>query len=285
MVRSAISLFIITTTTWALPAHDTRSFRDVQSEVEERMVSDERGQALSLLAHRLKDEKHESVRADLRKLQDQISETFLTEKAMQSYQLGRSLVFSDVPLAISKFNEALQLEPENLAVDAALVRAYLHGGECARALKDSSLALELNENYRPILFTKLQSLVCLQKIKEAEDFLDQKLSDPAVANLVMTQIARAQLALLNHNAETAHNALEKAKSLDSKMPEVYYWLGQAADQEKKDSVLYYRQYLEFCQEPNRDKRTQYELEPRTCLESKSVERLLESRAAKPKGSL
>lgn len=252
------------------------------AEVRELTLKNNRAEAVTKLIQFVRSEKKDSSRyRDALKNLELISETFVTEEAQARYELGRSLTVTDAYAAESRFREALEVEPDNEAIVVAVARAELAQGHCDKVLSDTQDASQKNPFSRKMATVRLQALACLQKGSEFRTLLASSPADLSqLPYSLLLELSRAQMNFFDDKLPAALTALEKAKSLDPQMPEVYYWMGQVLEKMKKDDSSVYRKFVDLCQEAQEKRRRFFDTEPRTCSERKSIEKQLEARSMK-----
>lgn len=256
-----------------------KNFREAIVLAEQKIEKRQKIEALKVLQEAFKKEKRDSAGAkELIKAIDTFSELFLTEKAQQLYEDGRALAPSDWSQALAKLKEAQLKEPDNLSVLKTLARNYLGRGECRETLEVATGGLKINPLSESLVLLKLQALACLQKTEEFQSFLSE--SEFLLPNSkLFVDVVKAQVSFLQERYPQALGFIEKARAHDNDFPEIYYWQAQILEKMGKEVLGAHQTYVDLCRTLDSKKRRRYEKEPRTCLEEKSIAKLIESRTA------
>ncbi len=251
----------------------TESFRSTIQKAQELTLNQERNKATQLLVQEIEKElKNPLAQQELKKELLNLSELFYTEKAQRTFELGRSLSINEPDAGLDKYTEALNLEPGNLKILKELARGYLFKGDCSKSLEISKDALLQNPYSVDFFLIRIQSKVCLGSIEDFEAEMANPFVDKELVSSYL-ETAKAQYFIAQEKYAQALSSLGKVKL--TKFPEAYYWRGLAKSKLGQSPTTEYESYIELCKEPRSKLRLNFPQEPRTCKESKVIERKLE----------
>lgn|GEM_PF-6166375 len=197
------------------------TLKSTLKDAQDLALSNKRAKAMQLLINIASKEfrKGTIIDQDLREGFNQIANNFYQEATQQNFELSLSLIRTSSSQAFQKMNEALQLEPENLAIQIALSRLHMRRRECAKAeeiltkLKIYSL---LSDNLQLAL---VQNANCKShKIAYWPDIPES--SDESLKLFIYEFQCEKLISQSNPPIEKIKNFLEKMKKLDATYPEI-----------------------------------------------------------------
>ncbi len=256
----------------AAPSRET--YKDLIEKAYNLSLQKDRTQAVSILLNAIKKEsKRSPAQKEILAALEQVSKVFYSDKAQQLYELALSMKTTDPAMALSKFQEASRLEPENLSIEIALARQSLASNECdpvlARAAKQKDLLSAIEE----LRLVAAQAHVCLGKY---EDYLalrngqDVHKSDLQIFWNSLEAEYLFKTTGFQKSLETATN-LQK---LDHNFPEGSYWESRASAELKLNIDKSAQRYLSLCKTLNSRQQRDYLAEPLLCRRTAEIENLL-----------
>lgn len=270
--RAAVTAALFFTTT--AQAGSTETYKDIIEKAYNLSLQKDRAQAVSILLTALKREaKKSSAQRDLAQALNQVSKVFYGDKALQLYELALSLRITDPALGISKLQEAVRLEPENLSIELALARGAIFQGDCDGALSKMLKQKELRFYIEDIKLLQGQAQVCLGKF---EDYLINKSEvDPRRSPFSLSwQALEAEYLFKTGNfSKTRELAMTFQKS-DRSFPESHYWIWKAEVEMKIGAEVSGQKYLTACKALKGRQIRDYLFEPQLCHRTAEVETFL-----------
>lgn len=232
--------------------------KTVQEAREILIKKKDRKEALKLLTRAARQEANQ---AELLREIESIAYVFLTEEGQRTYELAESLLYSgNAASALSKYEEALAKEPDNVQVLQGLVRARIARGECSAAEETNSKIRELlGEVTGEARYLRERVAYCLKQ-PLSKNFENQSLGDLKRHSLLLV----AQRLVKEEKLVEAQRILE-SKDLDNwEMPEVYFWRYKAMGNSSSEAIEFAQKYLVQCAAITPAVRRKYRLEPRVC---------------------
>lgn len=271
MISAAIAVLFFATTSLAAA---TETYKDIIEKAYNLSLQKDRTQAVSILMSALKKEAKKSVaQRDLAVALNQVSKVFFGDKSLQLYELALSLRVTDPNLGISKLQEALRLEPENISIEIALARAALFQGDCNGALTRALKLKEQASYIEEIRLVTSQAQICLGKF---EDYLIKRSEmDIKRSSFILSwQTLEAEYLFKTGNfAKTREEAMSLQK-IDRFFPESHYWIWKAEVEMKMKPDTSGQKYLNACKAMNGRQARDYLFEPQLCHRTAEVESFL-----------
>lgn len=254
----------------AAPTRETA--QDLVIKAQNLALQKDRLQATRLLIRGVEKEAGEGRKKLLAALKE-ISEIFFTEKGQQVFERGQTLRGAALPSAIEKLREAWALEVGNTVVGRALVRSLLQAGQCEEASELADKVLSYNPYSEELSLSLSQALICNGKVPDGLIIL-KRLEQRKGPLRLYVETLKAQAALFDGKLDVASEHLRKAEDLDSLFPEIHYWRGQVLLKSKVDPRASLEKYVALCAKVEPKIRLKYEAEPRLCLETAAMQKLL-----------
>lgn len=268
---AVLAAFLFSTNVSAAP---TETYKDIIKKSHNLSLQKDRTQSISILLNALKREEKKSVaQRELATALDQVSKVFYGDKAQQLFELALSLKNSDPALAVSKFQEAARLEPENISIELALAQMALSANDCDGALNRLTKQKELSPYIEDIRLAMAQAQVCTGKF---EDYLVSKGDlNIAKSNLsLFWQMVEAEYLSKTSHFVKARDLVQPVQKAHPTFPETYYWLWKTAVEMKVKSEGFGQKYLTTCKGLNSRLSREYFQEPQLCRRITEVETFL-----------
>lgn len=261
---------------FALAAEAQTGLRDSAGEMVKKAQSmtlqRDRVQATRLLAQGLSAEKNKGAsRKELLATFDQISRLFFSDKTQQSFELALSLKPTDEELTVQKLREAQRMEPDNFAIEEALMRIRLAARDCEAVLGSQK---NFPDQYLYIHSGQVlvaQALVCLGRYDEA---LKLKPIEYYMHTETLSAVWLALEVEIHFKKSEFIKAREKAlvlRGLNPKYPEAYYWSFMAENQLKMPSESSGQKYFSLCRGLSLRQKREFDLDPFLCRRVSEVE--------------
>lgn len=202
---------------------------------------------------------------NITKVLKKVSQMFYTAKALQEYEMARSVLSRDEDQAIDHFEESHKLESLNTKPILALARYNLKLGKCSKSNDWIDKAMEVNPFNQESLTLKLIVSGCLAEEDELEELVRKY---PEIGSSDYYHLSKGQAFILDRKYQSALEELNKVK--DKKIPEQYYFSALAHKAiGKGEHTQFFRKYLELCEAKDALKR-KYSNDPRICGESEKL---------------
>lgn len=230
------------------------------------VIKKERYKALNRISGLLKKDQKAPQKQELRRVGNEISEVFISDKSQQEYEAGLSLWMTHPERAIQKFQESLSIDPTNFLVIGDMARAQIANGNCRTALElaqEAHLKYEFSDNINLAL---VQANICLQKWTDADRLIiEQKKSDPTL----FWYIAEADVAMARKDLARTQKALANAEKAEPNYVEIFL---RRADLEEliKNKKTWAEKYVIACKNVTMSKFRNYKSDPLYC---RSVDRM------------
>jgi tetratricopeptide (TPR) repeat protein len=229
----------------------------------------DRPQATNVLVKAIK---QENVRAgntlELKKALQQVSYLFYSDRAQQAYELALSLRRTDPSQALQKMNEALRMEPDNLALFTEMQRMTMIKGDCSTASERVSKERLQNPFDENLILFQAQAQACLgqwEEFKRTRDSFETKKSNFTKFWLSL----EIELALYEKNLNKAKELLMSLQKSDSKYPELHYWQWRVANGPEK--LVAGHKYIKECKNISATRYREYMTDPNLCRKVAEVE--------------
>lgn len=249
---------------------------DVPSEVikkaQSMTIQRDRIQALRLLSLALTADKVKGpAKKELLLAFDQISRLFFSDKTQQSFELAMSLLPTDEELTLQKLREAQRLEPDNFAIEEALMRLRITAKDCGAILSSQK---SFQDQYLFLNSSQLllaQAFTCLGRFEEALSLRPKEFYQPSD---VLASVWLALEIEIHIKKSEFIRAREKAlvlRGLSPKYPESYYWSFSAENSLKMPADSSAQKYISLCRSLSLRQRREFDLDPHLCRRVPEVE--------------
>ena len=266
-----IAAFLFSTSLQAAPGE---TYKDIIEKAYNLSLQKDRTQSVAILLSALKREsKKSSAQKELSMALDQVAKVFYGDKSQQLFELALSLKTTDPALAVSKFQEAARLEPDNVSIELALARMSLSTGGCDSALNRLQKQKDIAVYVEEVRLAIAQSQVCLGKF---EDYLllrgdaDIKKSPLALS----WQMVETEYLFKTGSFVKARDLVSSLQKANSNFPEIHYWLWKSAVEMKIKADGSGPKYLTACKGLNSRLTRQFLQEPQLCRRITEVETFL-----------
>lgn len=203
-------------------AEKTETYKDLIDKAYNLSLQQDRPQAISILVTAMKRESRKAQPPkELTQALEDISTMFYSDKAQQLFETGLSLKASDPALAVSKFNEALRLEPENLSIQTETIRLQIYSNDCAGAQKLIKKIQEINPFNDTIRLHAYQSAICLGAYDQADQ--PTQIENKKSQNYCFYGAAEIERAYKKAEFNKALDRLTALEAACKQYPELYYW--------------------------------------------------------------
>jgi hypothetical protein len=265
---STISVFSASATELKLSKSET--YKDIIEKAYNLSLQRDRQQSLNILISALQKETRPLHVSEIRKAINDISHVFISDKAQQAYESGISLKKTDLNQALNKLNEALRIEPDNIAIIEDIARASIAKGDCTSVtetvLKQNKLIL-YDEELKLIL---AQSYVCQSLwIEYAKLFDVTEIRKSSLQKFWLILEVEKNIKL--RNLIKAQEILLSIKKMDPKYPSYFYWSWRLAVALKKKNTEDAQKYLMSCKNISANLARQYMMDPSLCRRILEVE--------------
>jgi|GEM_PF-3470535 len=259
---------------------ETRVARAMESEKEliekarQLLLQKERVSAIAFLTASAQRENKlgNSVKAkSLIQALDEVANTFITDKAQQSYELGLSLLEQDPEQALSKLEDAARVEPKNFVVELQVVRTHIILGQCSEAAIKARALIGLNPFSADAHLVLAQSVLCLNDLAEFKRVRLAAVPIPTENKIYWELLSSQEAVLSGADASTLEKAKAQLRDLD-KMPESHYWIWRLDQNLSKMKIKKIGplpkqnadKYLALCKNPAKGLQRLYSKEPLLC---------------------
>lgn len=243
--------------------------KDIIEKAYNLSLQKDRPQAITILVNAIKQENNRSGNTvELKKVLQQISYVFYSDRAQQTYELALSLRKTDPAQALQKMNEALRMETDNLTLFTEMQRMVLLKGDCSTALDNIVKGRVRDPFDEHLLLLQAQAQACLgnwEDYKKTRDSLDIKKS-----NLQRFWLGlEIELALYEKSLTKAKEQMAVLQKLDSKYPELLYWQWRVASGADKGVLA--QKYVKECKNISATVYRQYMTDVNLCRKVGEVE--------------
>ena len=249
----------------------------------------EQAQAMLVQNHRIEALNHLSTAlaasgllpADRRRLlevQEQIATRFVTDAGQKVFELAQTQLFANPQQALRRLKEAEALEPGNLAIGLATVRAHLLREACDDAQKaiDDLQVLKITNN--SVAELTLSALNCSEKYDELAKVLT-RFSVSLKGSAALIKLTQARSQLKNGETQKALDLLREGLVLDTQFPLNLYWFWKVSQKLGEEADGRAEEYVRLCKSPTPQLRRKYLNSPEICLRITEVEAYLKTRPA------
>lgn len=257
----------------AAPPAVSETYKDIIEKAQNLSLQKDRMQAMGILTGALKKEKKPQALKELGNALDTVAKIFYSDKAQQTYELALSLVRTDLSMAVNKLNEASRLEPDNISIETALIRANLAQNDCDGALSRINKYKDLMVYIEDLRFHQLQALLCAGKLEDynvAKSGMDfKKSSEP-----FRWQFLEIEYFYRANQPARARDSAQISAKQEEKFPETYFWIWKSENDLKMKSDKSAQKYLSLCKTLSNRQVRQYFWEPLLCRRTTEVETYL-----------
>lgn len=236
-------------------------------------IQKNRLQSIGILTQALKkDSKKGKISKELISTLNEISQTFYSDKAQQLYESALSLRMTDTNAALSKLNEALLSDKDNLIILLEIGRNLLSKNDCDKALETAQKAKEIYIYIEEVDLLISQSLVCSGKLEKA---LDLKPTDIKISEFyIFWQLLLAEVQYRKNDLISLRNTLNEAAKNENKDPQIYYWQWKLQLGIKESAVRDASKYISECKKLTSRKIRELIYDPFLCRNTVEVENYL-----------
>ncbi|MCB0364188.1 MAG: hypothetical protein H6624_13810 [Bdellovibrionaceae bacterium] len=244
-------------------------------------ISGQRRQGQLILIEALSDKQTSSEeRPKLVEGINQISRNFLTDRAQAAFESGESLFFSgNRAESLKRYREALELEPENTQIIAALGRNLLAENNCGEARGQAEEGLSINPYDSELLILKARLDLCRDLSAQGRSQWEEEVK--ALEAEFSFEVSWYRL-ILEENQGIKKSIPTLARKLlkeDPQFPEPLYLLWKHSPQSPARRN-WAASYITTCKKSDQMFLRRYKNEPRVC----SWVKVLEEALAKGSGS-
>lgn len=223
-------------------AQETHSNQALKSP-KELILAGQRKEAIeALYRQKVKPAEQKKVRQEA----ERYSTLFLTEQGQKAFELGESMSESNPELALTKFDEALTTEGENIQILRAIGQIYLKQQNCraAEKLADRGLAIHSKSAIARIL--KLEALDCQASGEALSEQLKLVASDEELKSQVVVQIFLARDQIKKGSLEAGLKSLRELTQQKSVFPEAWYWRWKLDPEQGQLQARFAEEYVKAC---------------------------------------
>src|SRR5690606_23890136 len=150
-----------------------------------------------------------------------ISIIFFADKTQKIYELAQSMYYSNAPQALTKYQQALAMEPDNLELIAGTVRAHLSLKQCTSAKELITKGLSINPFYSDLLLLDLKTRVCLADYENFEKLFSEREAE-LKSHKAIFLTTKASWKMATGREEVAGPIVDLAIKEDPSFSESYY---------------------------------------------------------------
>lgn len=254
------------------PSRSKENAQDIIEKAQTLVLQKDRRQAILLLSGAIERElKSGSSTKNMLQALQEISSTFLSEKAQQIFELAISLKSSDMKLSMQKINESLQMEPGNELIVVEKCRMLIALGNCSDCFNLAKSAVANNPYFEPLLLVGRQAEVCEKKPNQV--FRPIPKSNKFELHWI---IAEVESRMNTPSPAQIEMLLNKAAAIDRQFPETAYWKWKLlGPSNKKDEINNAGlKYLSLCRSISNRQQRNYSVDPMLCKRVSEVETFL-----------
>lgn len=277
----------------ATPIKKDLSTEDIAAKVEEFVAAKKKNEAVQFLATEIatslrnksssgKKSKKAEALLEQYELYLKLSRAFDTEKAQQIYEMAMASKKTNLPLALQKIDEALEVEPKQQQLLAEKARLMLTKKDCQGA---QDLLNPLRERLffdEEIALLLLEQQLCAQKPVEAL-LLQYKKQIPLIKyEWLWLSVSIQQKIMLKHWS-LAFEEIERLKKVEENYPESHDYEWVVSNQMKVFRVSAAQKYLSRCEGMTGFVFRRYHWDPLLCQRTAEVTEDLKNLKKKPNG--
>lgn len=257
-----VALFFV----FALDAKESlENYKDLISKAENLTIQHDRLKASQVLLQGLaKEKKLSPAWRALKNHLDEISTVFFADKTQKIYELAQSMYYSNAPQALSKYQQGLAMEPDNLELIAGAVRAHLALKQCTSAKELIAKGLGINPFYSDLLLLDLKTRVCLSDYENFENLFNEREADLKSQRAILL-VTKATWKWATGQASVAKQIIDLAIKEDPQFSEGYYLKWKIAKElQPTQAATAAERYLSICKNVTGKLRRKYANEPHLC---------------------
>lgn len=242
------------------------SFSREIEKIQALVLKKERNQAFRHLTKLIKSELKPNQKKEIRKVGNEVSEVFISDKSQQEYEAGLSLWMATPERAIQKFQESLLADSTNFLVISDLARAHVSNKNCKNALEILNEAKNRYEYSDNLNLALTQTYICLQRWTDADKLI---IAQKKGEGSEFWYLAEADVAIARKDTTRAKKALANAEKANGAYLET---LLRRADLEFeiKNKKTWAEKYVIGCKNTTLSKFRNYKTDPFYC---RSVDRM------------
>ena len=243
----------------------------------QKLLDGHRLSAIKILQAAIVTAKKQAFTAQLQAEITRLSGVFLTNDGQRKFELAESERHSGGSEFLSKYEDALRLEPGNTRVMAGYILGLIAKNDCQKALAIAAKIRLIDPNMPELIYLTFRAQLCANPSALTEKNDADLDSDKALA--LYRKNVRAQEEYLRGNYEKAAGFARAAMKIDDKFPQSYYWAFKAA-QPGGGGVDDAERFLYLCKGINAETRRRYNYEPLLCAQADEAEQFVQKTEAK-----
>jgi hypothetical protein len=245
-----------------------------QAIVEARQSIGERNrpEALNIILKAIQTETNQQKSTELKNELNQLATLFFTDEAQKAYELANAIMFAGQNNFISKYNEALKLEPGHWEVMIHMAVGQLKMKNCQSALEYANQAQAVQPYRTEAAFLALRAKMCLSEDVALTDIENISFKPE---DSILKQVLLAQFGLKNSQSELVQSAVEALVKADQDFSQSYYVLWQMNQENQTQALLPAVKYVEICKSVTPALRRKYYLQHDLCADVDAVEKYIE----------
>lgn len=210
------------------------------------ILQKDRQQAIQVLIGGLRQERKGSLGYwDLKKSIEELGSLFLSDKALQAYEMSLSYKRKEIQPAIDKISEAMKFESDNMQVLTENARLMMLKGDCRGAKESLAKSYVENKYDENLLLSLAQAEICMKAI-------DQYFSVRTHVDFKKTRFTsewnwlELQRALFENNKALAKEKLIQLKKDQPQNPQKFFYEWKLSVLEGKPEMDLVEKYLQAC---------------------------------------
>ena len=235
------------------------------------ILQKDRQQAIQVLIGGLRQERKGSVGyVELKKSIEELGSLFLSDKALQAYEMSLSYKRKEISSAQDKINEAMKFEGDNMLVLVENARLLMLRGDCRGAKESLAKNYVENKYDENLLLGLAQAEICLKSIDQyfsVRSHVDFKKSKLAM-DWNWLELRRA---LIENNKGMAKEKLLVLKKEQPQNPQRYFYEWKISALEGKPDLDLVEKYRQACKNVTSQTFRDYFRDPHFCNEQVETE--------------
>ncbi len=223
----------------------SETYNDIIEKAQNLILQKNRSQALDILKNAAQREQNLNAVKELKKTAIEIANIFMTEKTHQLYENALSLRFTNLSDAMSRVNEALKIEPNNMMLMTELGRLMNAKKDCKAAEANAFAMSELIPFYERVDLSLAQAYQCSANwdgYKKVVSPLNLKKSEDRYA----WDVLEFHYALQTNQLLLAQQSLKTLSELYPDYPELPYLRWKMSVARQKPDNDQGQKYLHTC---------------------------------------
>lgn len=223
----------------------SETYQNIIEKAQNLILQKNRLQALDVLKNAAQKEQNLTAVKELKKTAIDIANIFMTEKTHQLYESALTLRFSNVNDATSRINEALKIEPNNIALMLELSRLLIAKKDCKAAETNAISMVELIPFYEKVDLSLAQAYQC-QNNWEGYRRIVATINIGKSEDKFAWEVLEFENALVNNQLLVAQDLLKTLEKSNPDYPELPYlrWKMSVARQKPDNDQA--QKYLQGC---------------------------------------